>query len=129
MFSCPVQIRMSDLDPFDHVNNGAQCNLFDYGRSQYFESVFKEEIDWLSFGYVLAHVDMDFKKPVKIHDKIVCETCVYEKGKHSFKMVQNLKSTVTNDILTVCHSVVVCIDRDKNVPVELPLEHQQVLNY
>ena len=119
MFSCPIQIRMSDLDPFDHVNNGAQCNLFDYGRSQYFENLFKKEINWLTFDFVLVHVELDFKKPVKIHDKIVCETEAYEVGHTSFKMRQYLKNAVTDEILTVCHSVIVCIDREKNIPKEI----------
>ena len=119
MFACPIQIRMSDLDPFDHVNNGAQCNLFDYGRSQYFENLFKKEINWLTFDFVLVHVELDFKKPVKIHDKIVCETEAYEVGHTSFKMRQYLKNAVTDEILTVCHSVIVCIDREKNIPKEI----------
>ena len=110
---------MSDLDPFDHVNNGAQCNLFDYGRSQYFENLFKKEINWLTFDFVLVHVELDFKKPVKIHDKIVCETEAYEVGHTSFKMRQYLKNAVTDEILTVCHSVIVCIDREKNIPKEI----------
>lgn len=129
MFSCPIQIRMSDLDPFDHVNNGAQCNLFDYGRSQFFEHLFNNEIDWMTFSYVLVHVELDFKKPVKIHDRIVCETEVFEVGHSSFKMRQYLKSAVTNDILTVCHSVIVCIDRDKNVPMEIPQDHKFMLGF
>lgn len=119
MFSCPIQIRMSDLDPFDHVNNGAQCNLFDYGRSQYFENLFNKEINWLTFDFVLVHVELDFKKPVRIHDKIVCETEAYEVGHTSFKMRQYLKNAVTDEILTVCHSVIVCIDREKNIPKEI----------
>ncbi|MBQ6084484.1 MAG: acyl-CoA thioesterase [Bacteroidales bacterium] len=110
---------MSDLDPFDHVNNGAQCNLFDYGRSQYFENLFNKEINWLTFDFVLVHVELDFKKPVRIHDKIVCETEAYEVGHTSFKMRQYLKNAVTDEILTVCHSVIVCIDREKNIPKEI----------
>ena len=47
-FAVPIQIKMCDLDPFAHVNNGVQCNYFDYGRSLYFESVFGEKIDWLN---------------------------------------------------------------------------------
>ena len=124
MFSCPIQIRMSDLDPFDHVNNGAQCNLFDY-----FEHLFNHQIDWMKFSYVLVHVELDFKKPVKIQDQIVCETEVYEVGHTSFKMRQYLKNAVTNDILTVCHSVIVCIDRAKNVPMDIPETDRFMLGY
>lgn len=129
MFSCPIQIRMSDLDPFDHVNNGAQCNLFDFGRSKFFEHIFNQAIDWMTFEYVLVHVELDFKLPVRIHDEIVCETEVYDKGRTSFKMRQYLKNAVTNDILTVCHSVIVCIDRARNVPKEIPEDHRFMLGF
>lgn len=129
MFSCPIQIRMSDLDPFDHVNNGAQCNLFDYGRSRFFENLFNQEIDWLTFGYVLVHVELDFKIPVRIHDKVVCETEAYEMGRTSFKMRQELKNAVTNEVLTICHSVIVCIDRAKNVPKQIPEDHRFMLGF
>ncbi len=129
MFSCPIQVRMSDLDPFDHVNNGAQCNLFDYGRSQFFEHLFNQEIDWLTFGYVLVHVELDFKAPVRIHDNIVCESEAYELGRTSFKMRQELKNAVTNEVFTVCHSVVVCIDRAKNVPKSIPEDHKFMLGF
>ena len=129
MFSCPIQIRMSDLDPFDHVNNGAQCNLFDYGRTQYFEHLFNHHIDWMKFSYVLVHVELDFKKPVKIQDQIVCETEAYEVGHSSFKMRQYLKNAVTNDTLTVCHSVIVCIDRAKNVPMNIPEADKFMLGF
>ena len=129
MFSCPIQIRMSDLDPFDHVNNGAQCNLFDFGRAQFFEHILNNKIDWLTFEYVLVHVELDFKNPVHINYDVVCETEVYEKGRTSFKMRQYLKNAATNDILTVCHSVIVCIDREKNVPKEISEEHRFMLGF
>ena len=74
----------------------------------------------MTFGYVLVHVELDFKSPVRIHDKIVCETEAYELGKTRFKMRQYLKNAVTNAIVTVCHSVIVCIDREKNVPKNIP---------
>lgn len=118
-FSVPIQIKMCDLDPFAHVNNGVQCNYFDYGRSQYFEEVFGEKIDWMSMDMVLVHVDMDFKSPIKIHDAIICETAIYEFGIKSFKMVQRLVDADTGFVKTLCHSVLAGFDRqtEKSIPI------------
>lgn len=127
MFSCPIQIRMSDLDPFNHVNNGAQCHLFDYGRTQYFETVFGTQIDWLTFEYVLVHLEFDFRKQVRIHDQVVCETEIEGFGHRSLKMYQHLRSTVTNEILTTCRCVIVYIDRATNQSKEIPEEHRNML--
>ena len=120
MFSCPIQIRMSDLDPYNNVNYGSQCNYFDMGRSRYFEHVFQAEIDWLTFKYVLVHVDLDFRRPVLFHDAIVCESRVTEIGNSSFKMEQCLKDAKTGEIKTLCHCVVVYFNRETNKSERIP---------
>ena len=127
MFSCPIQIRMSDLDPYNHVNNGAQCNFFDMGRSLYFEHTFNAKIDWLTFKYVLVHVDLDFRKPVLFHDAIACESRVTEIGNSSFKMEQILRDTRTGEVKTLCHAVVVYFNRETNKSERIPDEERALL--
>lgn len=128
VFSCPIQIRMSDLDPFDHVNNGAQCNLFDYGRSSYFEHLFGTEIDWMTFDYVLVHIDMDFALPIRIHDDMVCETEITEIGRSSVRMTQRLCNGATGGVHTTCHAVLVRFDRQKLCALEIPENHRSMFN-
>ena len=120
MFSCPIQIRMSDLDPYNHVNNGSQCNYFDMGRSRFFEHAFNDSIDWLTFKYVLVHVELDFKIPIHFHDDLICESEVLEVGNSSFKMVQRLVDQKTGEIKTLCHCAVVYFDRETNQSERIP---------
>ena len=120
MFSCPIQIRMSDLDPYNHVNNGSQCNYFDMGRSRFFEHAFNDSIDWLTFKYVLVHVELDFKMPIHFHDNLICESEVLEVGNSSFKMVQRLVDQKTGEIKTLCHCAVVYFDRETNQSERIP---------
>lgn len=122
VFSCPIQIRMSDLDVFNHVNNGFQMNLYDYGRTQFFEHVMQQEIDWLKFDMVIVHVELDFKKPILIHDRVVCETEVVGVGHSSVTLKQRMINTETGQVLSECGSVLVCIDREKNVSKPIPDE-------
>lgn len=119
LFSVPVQIRMSDLDPFVHVNNGAQCNLFDYGRSCYFETVFGGEIDWKELDLVLVHVELDFMLPILYHDSMVCESKIYEIGNKSLKMIQQLIDTKSNTVKTLCKSILAGYDRSLNQSVKI----------
>ncbi|MCQ2283975.1 MAG: acyl-CoA thioesterase [Bacteroidales bacterium] len=118
-FSVPIQIRMSDLDPFVHVNNGAQCNYFDFGRSSYFEHVFQEPIDWLKMDMVLVHVELDFKCGIEFQDAIVCETKIISIGHKSVKMMQQLRDTRTNCVKTTCYSVLAGFDRlsHQSIPI------------
>ena len=118
---------MSDLDPYNHVNNGAQCNFFDMGRSRFFEHKFQTPIDWLTFKYVLVHVDLDFRNPIRFHDDIVCESRVTEMGNSSFKMEQCLRDCKTGEIKTVCHCVVVYFDRETNKSERIPDADRQLL--
>ncbi len=126
-FSVPIQIKMCDLDPFAHVNNGVQCNYFDYGRSQYFEEVLKEPIDWTTMELVLVHMTIDFYRPIKIHDEIICETLVYDLGEKSLRMIQRLRSISDNQIKTVCQSVLAGFDREKECSIPISEKYRACL--
>ena len=127
MFSCPIQIRMSDLDPYNHVNNGSKCHYFDMGRSRFFEYAFQTQIDWLTFKYVLVHVDMDFKMPIHFHDELRCESAITEIGNSNFKMVQRLVDQKTGAVKTLCHAVVVYFDRKANQSERIPDQDRKTL--
>lgn len=118
---------MADLDPFNHVNNGSQCHFYDYGRTMFYEQCFGEQIDWLSFGYVLAHLELDFKRPILVHDALVCETSLEEMRNTSMTLQQRLVDTNTNEVKGLCRSVVVHIDRKTYRPEPIPEEHKKRL--
>ncbi|MEG1555237.1 MAG: acyl-CoA thioesterase [Bacteroidales bacterium] len=118
-FSVPIQIKMSDLDPYVHVNNGFQCNYFDHGRSCYFEHLFGERIDWTQLEMVLVHIELDFYHSIDSHDQIICESKIYELGNKSFKMIQQIRDLDTNIIKTVCKSVVAGFDRQKHIAIPI----------
>jgi acyl-CoA thioester hydrolase len=126
-FSVPIQIRMSDLDPFNHVNNGVQCSYFDYGRSAYIEAVLGEKIDWLTIDLVLAHISLDFIAPILYGDRIECACKVIHFGNKSFKMVQQLIDVATNTIKTRSNSVIVGLDREKLISIPIRQEYRDKL--
>lgn len=126
-FAVPIQIKMCDLDPFAHVNNGVQCNYFDYGRSLYFESVFGEKIDWLNMDMVLVHTELDFKNPIKIHDDIVCETSIYHIGNKSIAMIQQLRCEKTRIVKTVCKSVLSGFDRTSEISAPIQEKYKEAI--
>ena len=120
-----LQIRISDLDSFGHVNNGAQCNLFDYARMQYMETVLNAKINWTHFDLVLVNISIDFRLQIHIHDSIICRTEVYEINNRSMKMRQHLMDAHTETIKTTCHSTLVAVDRERNCSKELPQEYKK----
>ncbi|MCR4680447.1 MAG: acyl-CoA thioesterase [Bacteroidales bacterium] len=127
-FSVPIQVRMSDLDPFVHANNGAQCNYFDFGRSAYFEYVFGKPIDWREMDMVLVHVEMDFREGIEFHDAIVCESKVVAIGNKSVKMMQQLRDTNTNVVKTTCYSVLAGFDRITHQSIPIRDEYRRLFH-
>ena len=123
--SVPVQVRMSDLDPFVHVNNGIQCHYFDLGRSFYLEKVLQNQVDWTTIDLVLVHIELDFAAPVEFHDKLVCESKIIEIGNKSLKMVQRLRETTTNTVKTTCLSVLAGFDRQTHQSIPICEEYKQ----
>ena len=124
-FSIPIQIRMSDLDPFAHVNNGSQAHFFDVGRSAYLEHIMQEKIDWGTLTMFLVHLEMDFMKPILIQDRVVCETSVYHVGNKSVKMMQSLRDLNTNEIKTLSKSVLAGYDRATFRSIEIPQKYKE----
>lgn len=127
-FSVDIQIRMSDLDPFVHVNNGAQCHLFDFGRSRYLEHLNGDIIDWTTLDLVLVHLEMDFLHPILSHDRIACDTRIYEIGNKSMKMIQRLRDKKDGSIKTVCRSVLAGFDRITQQSLPIRKEYRDWIN-
>ena len=123
--SVPVQVRMSDLDPFVHVNNGIQCHYFDLGRSFYLEKVLQNQVDWTTIDLVLVHIDLDFLAPVEFHDQLVCESKIVEIGHKSLKMRQQLRDTRTNTVKTTCFSVLAGFDRTSHQSIPIREEYKE----
>ena len=123
--SVPVQVRMSDLDSYVHVNNGIQCHYFDLGRSFYLEKVLQNQVDWKTIDLVLVHIELDFAAPVEFHDKLVCESKIFEIGNKSLKMRQQLRDLNTNPVKTTCLSVLAGFDRTTHQAIPICEEYKQ----
>ena len=123
----PVQVRMSDLDPFVHVNNGIQCHYFDLGRSFYLEQVLQNQVDWTTIDLVLVHIELDFAAPVEFHDQLVCESKIIEIGNKSLKMLQRLRETKTNTVKTTCLSVLAGFDRTTHQSIPINEEYKRLI--
>lgn len=126
-FSVPIQIRMSDLDPFNHVNNGVQCSYFDMGRSAYIEKIVGQQIDWLTIDLVLAHIAIDFLVPINYGDQIVCMCKVTKLGNKSFTMIQQLVELKSQIVKTKSESIIVGLDRDKLIAIPIRQEYRDKL--
>jgi acyl-CoA thioester hydrolase len=118
--SIPIQIRFSDLDALNHVNNGFQCQYYDIGRIDYFKQALKREIDWSQEFLVLVHTDMDFIAPIVEDDKIFVESKLIKFGTKSMTMFQRIIDKENNIVKSTCFGVLSGYDRDKGCSIAIP---------
>ena len=126
----PIQIRMTDLDPFGHVNNGVFLSYYDLGRLDYLQRITNKVLDWSELDSVLVHVACDFKDSVLFSDRIFVGTKVVELGNRSIKILQHIFTENPYCLKSVCYSVLSGFDKEKNCskPVSEELK-ERVRNY
>ncbi len=125
----PLQIRFSDIDRLQHVNNSCYHNYAELGRVRYFNEVLKHNIDWNLNGFVLARTEIDHVLPVFLNDEIYCFTKVYEFGNKSIR-VKNAICRKKENHLEVCaniQGVLVTMDYQKNESIQLPLQWRKLM--
>ena len=106
----PIQIRFNDIDLFGHVNNAVYFNFFDLGKTNYFEVTAQNKVDWKNVGMVVAGMQVEFFSPIFFSEKIEVQTTVSELGNRSFKLVQQIVNSESNEVKCICFTTMVGYD-------------------
>ncbi len=122
--SLPIQIRFSDMDALNHVNNGFQCHYFDVGRINYMTQALKRDVNWDNQVVVLVHTEFDFLSPIELKDEILVQTKTISFGKRSIKMFQRIIDKNSHQVKTTCYSVLSGMDRQKKCSIDIPQEYK-----
>ena len=105
-----------------HVNNANHFTYFELARMQYFDEVVAETINWEEQGIILAHMEIDYKKPILLHDHVLVYARVSKLGTKSFDFEYCI--VVENDnaieIVATGKSVQVCFNYLSNQTVLVP---------
>lgn len=118
----PVQLRFSDVDRLNHVNNACYLSYFELGRVLYFNEVIKDYINWDEKGFVIARVEVNYLAPVYLNDEVYCCTKVIKTGTKSFTIRNSIVKKINNQI-TECASgisILVAMDYIKQQSIPLP---------
>ncbi len=74
-FEVSVQMRWSDVDHYGHVNNATFVTYFETARIHYLLKV--TQWDWQQFGMVVVNLNIDYVRPLEMHDKtLVAVKCI-----------------------------------------------------
>lgn len=124
--SYKLQVRFSDCDMMQHVNNAVYLNYFEEARIHYFRQVLGEDWDWNKTGVILRKNELEYLKPVLLHEPV--EIFVYLKhiGEKSFTLSYEVR--VLDEVRTTGTSVLVCYDSVSKSSILIPYRMREALN-
>ena len=100
-----IQVRFSDLDLMGHVNNSIYLSYFEMARVHFFAKILGLEWDWDTQGIILVRNEIDYLRPILLHDKPLVFISVEEIGNKSFTLSYKIK--VEEKLVTTGKSVMV----------------------
>ncbi len=113
-----IYVRFSDIDVMGHVNNAVYLNYFESARMDFFNQLLGKKWDWINNGIILLKNEIEYVRPVVLHDDPMIQLSVEKLGTKSFVLGYEL--TVNGELYTRGSSTLVCFDYTKKTTVEIP---------
>jgi len=119
-----VQIRFKDIDMMGHVNNANFITYFELARLTYFDALSEVgiKIDWVNEGVILAKIEMEYKQPILLEDKVFVYTWVSRMGSKSFDMACSIVRVIDGVEIEAAKglAVIVCFNYKTNQTIAIP---------
>jgi acyl-CoA thioester hydrolase len=104
-----IEIRWRDLDAFGHVNHIVFLTYLEEVRDEWLGRTLSDPA--LVWGYVLARVEIDYKRELKLSDDAIVARCALDRL--GTKSVTTTESIVTRDGETAAEAKAVLVARDE----------------
>lgn len=119
-----IEVRFADLDVMGHVNNAIFLNYFEQGRMSFFKQCIGGEWNWNKYGIIVARNEIDYLKPVLLHDEIYVTAEYGSMGNKSFQMLMRVYKVESGEEIDCARGVVtvVCFDYEKQKTIPVPDE-------
>lgn len=121
----PIPIRFADIDALGHVNNAVFLSYIEVARIAFrAERIGPVRVDQIDF--VLARVEIDFRRPVVLTDTLHCDVWVETFGRTSFTFAYTL--AVGETVVAEARSVQVFVDLATGRPKPVPEEFRRAMS-
>jgi acyl-CoA thioester hydrolase len=121
-----LKVRFSDCDMMQHVNNAVYLNYFEEARIHYFRQILGIDWDWKREGILLRKNELEYLKPVFLHDPVEISVFLKHLGEKSFTLTYEVR--VNQDLRTTGTSVLVCFDSTVKSSIPIPVKMRDGLN-
>ncbi|MBK9283086.1 MAG: acyl-CoA thioesterase [Sphingobacteriaceae bacterium] len=119
-----IQVRFNDIDSLKHVNNACYLSYCEIGRVNYFHAIFRNHINWIDRGFVLARTEMDHLNPIFLQDKVKCYTRIEKIGTKSITVSNCIVKENKSEIIECANAlgILVAMDYKKELSIDVPKE-------
>lgn len=104
IFETELNVRPDDIDMFNHVHNSKYLDYVLAARYEQMEKFYGmswEAFEKMGYGWVVAKVTINFKRPLKMGDKMIVRTAILEmneKGSNvQFEIINKTTGKVSSD--------------------------------
>lgn len=119
-FETRVPIRFADIDAMGHVNNAIYFTYFEQARMAFFRERVGKIWDWTVDGIIVAHNEIDYKRPVLLQDDMRIILWVEKVGTKSFEVKYEVR--VEEELCASGSSVLVCFNHKTQQTQAVPVE-------
>jgi acyl-CoA thioester hydrolase len=92
-FSCPVELRYSDVDAMNHVNNAVYVTLLETARVRLWQARFGFSGSAREIPIIVARVAVDYRSPVGLEELVAIGVGVTEIGRSSFTLTYRIEAS------------------------------------
>ena len=124
MYTTSIEVRFRDIDSFGHVNNAVYATYLEQARADYFREVLG--VGLTEIETVIAALEVEFKQPIRLKQKIEVHIAPPEVGESSLRMEYELKDRET--VAATASTVQVMYDLDADRPVSVPSEWREAIS-
>ncbi len=122
-----IFVRYDDLDTMRHVNNKVYLSYLEEARINYFEQSSGFDKKTLDFKMVVARVDVSYRRPIEIGDKVELYTRCSRIGNKSVEFESifiktNPKTPDIQELASYGSVVLVSVDSETGLSTENSLE-------
>ena len=92
-FACPVEVRFSDVDAMNHVNNAVFVTFLELARLRLFQERLGFSGTAREIPIIVARVSVDYRSPVGLDDRVVIGVGVTSVGRTSFTLAFRVEAS------------------------------------
>lgn len=111
-------VRFADVDAYGIVHNAVYLVYMEEARIHWWRQVVQEAWNWHKVGVLVAHHDIDYKRPLKFQDQPSIACHVAGVGDKSIEVGYRIECD--GDLVAEARTVLVCFDHEKQRTTSVP---------